>query len=75
MHDSKWRVKEEDYDKISQGDHLVIEHVVDAIKTDGKLMLKNVTTGEEIPCLCELSGRAKEIVLAGGLLNATKQSK
>ena len=67
--------KEEDYDKISQGDHLVIEHVVDAIKTDGKLMLKNVTTGEEIPCLCELSGRAKEIVLAGGLLNATKQSK
>lgn len=66
---------EEDYNKISQGDQLSLEHVKEAIQTDGKLVLKNITTGEEIPCLCELSERAKKIMLAGGLLNATKQSK
>lgn len=63
---------EEDYQKISQGDRLVMEDVTESIREGRTLILKNETTGEEIPCLCELSNRAKEIILAGGLLNFTK---
>lgn len=64
---------EQDYDKISQGDRLVIENVIAAISKGEELVLKNMTTGEVIPCLCELSDRAKEIVLAGGLLSYTRE--
>ncbi len=67
-------VNESDYDKISQGDDLLIENLIDSIKGDGKLVVKNNTNGAEIPVLCELSERAKAIVIAGGLLNFTKQN-
>ena len=67
-------VNEADYEKISQGDDLLIENLVSAINGDGNAILKNKTTGAEIPVVCELSERAKEIVTAGGLLNFTKKS-
>ncbi len=66
-------VNEADYDKISQNDDLVIENLIDSIKGDGKLVVKNKSNGAEIPVLCELSERAKAIVVAGGLLNYTKE--
>ena len=34
----------------------------------------NKTTGKEIPVLCELSGRTKDIMLAGGLLDYTREN-
>ena len=67
-------VNEADYEKISQGDDLIIENLVSAINCDGNAILKNKTNGAEIPVVCELSERAKEIVTAGGLLNFTKKS-
>ena len=67
-------VNEADYEKISQGDDLLIENLVSAINGDGNAILKNKTNGAEIPVVCELSERAKEIVTAGGLLNFTKKS-
>lgn len=66
---------EADYDKISQGDELALENVradIEAGKTE--LTLKNKTTGADIPVLCELSGRTKDIILAGGLLDYTRES-
>lgn len=66
-------VNEADYDKIAQNDDIVIENLIDAIKGDGNLVVKNKTNGAEIPVLCELSERAKAIVVAGGLLNFTKE--
>jgi len=66
-------VNEADYDKISQNDDIVIENLIDAIKGDGKLIVKNKSNGVEIPVVCELSERAKSIVIAGGLLNFTKE--
>ena len=67
-------VNEDDYEKISQCDDLLIENLVSAINGDGNAILKNKTNGAEIPVVCELSERAKEIVTAGGLLNFTKKS-
>lgn len=68
-------VNEADYDKIGQGDELLLENVRQAIK-DGKteLMLINKTKNAKIPVLCELSGRTKDIILAGGLLDYTRES-
>ena len=66
-------VNESDYDKISQNDDLVIENLIESIKGDGNLVVKNKTNGAEIPVVCELSERAKAIVIAGGLLNFTKE--
>ena len=64
---------EADYDKISENDDLRIENVTDAVKNGCDLVLENVTTGEKIDCVCELSDRAKDIVLAGGLLSYTRE--
>ena len=64
---------EADYDKISENDDLRIVNVIEAIKNGNDLVLENVTTGEKIECACELSERAKDIVLAGGLLSYTRE--
>lgn len=64
---------EQDYEKISQGDDLVIENLIDAVKGSGRAVIKNLSNGAEISVLCELSERAKEIVLAGGLLSYTRE--
>ena len=67
-------VNEADYDKIGQGDELLLENVRQDI-VDGKseLTLVNKSKNVEIPVLCELSGRTKDIVLAGGLLDYTRE--
>ena len=69
-------VNEADYDSISQGDELSLPNVRQLI-TEGreKIILVNKTTGKEIPVLCELSGRTRDIILAGGLLDYTRNSK
>ena len=66
-------VNENDYDKISLGDSLRVDNIVERIKNGENLTVKNLSTGEEIEVTCELSDRAKEIVLAGGLLSYTKE--
>ena len=68
-------VNEADYDKISQGDEIVLADVRKDIEADKtQLTVINKTTGAEIPVLCELTGRTKDIVLAGGLLDYTRES-
>ncbi len=67
-------VNEADYDKIAQGDVLVLADVRKAVE-EGKseLTVVNKTNGAEIPVLCELTGRTKDIMLAGGLLDYTRE--
>ena len=68
-------VNEADYDKIGQGDEIAIENVKESVLADkSELTLVNKTTGAEIPVLCELTGRTKDIILAGGLLDYTRES-
>ncbi len=68
-------VNEADYENIAEGDKLVIEGVRAAVE-GGKteLTVVNKTNGKEIPVLCELTGRTKDIMLAGGLLDYTRES-
>lgn len=62
---------EADYDKISQGDELKLEDIDKAIASLDGVTLTNVTTGEKIELVLELSQRAREILFAGGMLNYT----
>ena len=67
-------VNEADYDKINQGDEIVLADVRADVEADmSKLIVVNKTTGVEIPVLCELTGRTKDIILAGGLLDYTRE--
>lgn len=59
---------EADYDKISLGDDLMIDHAREQVNT-GKIILKNKTKNEEYPLLIEVSERQKEMLQAGGLIN------
>ncbi len=68
-------VNESDYDKISQGDQLVLADIRKSVEEGrSELTVINRTKGIEIPVLCELSGRTKDIILAGGLLDYTREN-
>lgn len=64
----------EDYDKISQGDELSLAGIKDAIENGKTAILLNVTTGDRFELKYDLSRRQKDIILAGGLLNYTRES-
>ena len=68
-------VNEADYDKIEQGDEIAIKNVrADVAADKTELTVINKTKNVEIPVLCELTGRTKEIMLAGGLLDYTREN-
>ncbi len=66
-------VNESDYDNISEGDELSIPDVKRLISEGKNIVIINKTAGKEIPTTCELSERTKNIIIAGGLLNYTKE--
>jgi aconitate hydratase len=68
-------VNEADYDRIANGDILVLENAREQIKTGNDLVLKNKTANTEIKVKTALSGRQVDIMLAGGLLNYTRAGK
>ena len=65
---------EGDYDKISLKDELVLNNIKELIKNDGKIVMLNKTTGEEIELVAELSKRDREMLVDGGLLNYTRNN-
>lgn len=64
-----------DYDKISEGDEIEITGFAASVKDGSAVILSDKTSGEKIKLSIELTERQKEIVLAGGLLNHTKNTK
>lgn len=64
----------DDYDKITQGDELSLKGFKNAIINNEPAVLVNLTTNEEYKIKYDLSQRQKDIILAGGLLNYTKES-
>lgn len=65
---------ETDYDKISQGDVLSMPDVKSCIQEGRDIVIENKTTGDKITAKCGLTDRTKAIILAGGLLNYTKEN-
>lgn len=65
---------EADYDKISQGDELSLPNIKSELENGAPVTLENKTTGERYMLTYSLSERQKDILLAGGLLNYTRES-
>lgn len=66
-----------DYDTIQLGDEFIIKYAADQIKSavDGQdVIVTHVRKGEEIATRLNISARQRDILLAGGLLNYTKES-
>lgn len=64
---------EADYDKIAQGDQLMLSGVRSKIQNGEKVSLTNVTKGEEYELHYAFSDRQRDMLLAGGLLNYTRE--
>lgn len=62
----------EDYDAVAQGHRLTMEQVEQALRA-GEGEVRDQTTGRSFPVRCDLTPRQQAIVLAGGLLNYTKE--
>jgi aconitate hydratase len=61
-----------DYDKIKQGDELALQDIFDGIES-GMLVVHDLTQKISIRALVQASQRQKAILVAGGLINATRR--
>ena len=57
-----------DYDKIDEGDELIIDDPVGAVES-GKAVIKNKTKGYTFTALLNVNDRQKEILIEGGTIN------
>ncbi|NLP47657.1 MAG: aconitate hydratase [Clostridiales bacterium] len=64
----------EDYDRIDENDELEIPQVRDLLKSKSGVLLHNKTKDEKYELDYNFSQRQIEILLAGGLLNHTKEN-
>ena len=62
-----------DYEKIEQGDTLEMTNLLKTLREEKPLTVNNVTKGVAFPVAYDLTPRQGEILILGGLLNATKQ--
>ena len=60
-----------DYDKLKQGDELLLDDL-DRALADGQVVLQDLTTGDRIPLVAQLTDRQRKMLRAGGLLAYTK---
>ena len=61
----------DDYDKVNQDDSLTISGIVDGMKAG--ILTVTTGSGESFDVKCDLTERQQAILLAGGLLNYTKE--
>ena len=63
----------DDYDLLNQGDVLELSNIQNSMDS-GEFILRNKETGEEMKLDASLTDRQKSILMAGGLLNYTKEN-
>ncbi|MBW2637252.1 MAG: aconitate hydratase, partial [Deltaproteobacteria bacterium] len=66
---------EEDFEKVDQGDSLEIPGIGEKIRAGEAVIVNNTTKGTQFEVGYDLSARAKEIVLSGGMLSYIKNKK
>ena len=65
-------VNEDDYEKITEGDNIVVEGFKDGVLTKDEVTLVDKTNGARVPLKLTLTERQRAILAAGGMLNYTK---
>lgn len=63
-----------DYDKFKLGDMIELPNIKQEITDAADVTVVNKTTGDTIKADCELSDRTRAIIIAGGLLDYTKEN-
>ena len=66
---------EKDYDRISEGAKISISGFYNAVKSESTAYLTVDGLNEKIPLNLNLTSRQRDILLAGGMLNYTKNAK
>ncbi len=64
-------VNAEDYDRIAQGDEIVLQNIRTSVAENTNAILINKTKNEQYELTTDFSERQKDILAAGGLLNYT----
>ena len=67
-------VNEADYDRIDQMDELKMVNLIDAMKNADEVTVTNVTKGFDFKVKIDLSQRQRDMLIAGGLLNYTREN-
>ena len=67
-------VNESDYDMIDQMDELKITNLKDAVSGSDELTVTDMTKGFDFKVKLDFSKRQREMLIAGGLLNYTKEN-
>jgi aconitate hydratase len=62
-----------DYEKMEQGDRLVIENAQQSLRENQSYTVRNLTKNYSFEVSSNLNDREKELILAGGLLPNTKK--
>ncbi len=61
-----------DYDALEQGAKLILSDITRGME-NGSITMTNATTGKKMKLICTMTQRQRAIVMAGGLLNYTKE--
>ena len=64
-----------DYEKIGQGDELFFPYLKAEVQSDQTITIVNKRTGETIKAESGVSGRQRDMILAGGALNEARKNK
>ncbi len=64
---------EADYDSIALNDDLAIENAIEQVKKADTIVVKNLTKNTQFNAKVTLSDRQVQMILAGGLLNFTRE--
>lgn len=68
-------INEADYDNIGVDDELSLDSIANALKNgDDEFTVKNITKNTEFKVKLDFSERQRDMLLAGGLLNYTKEN-
>lgn len=67
-------IEASDYEKLEQGDEILIEDAVSQVKSGGFVTVRNVTKGYDFEMNLTASALQHEMLIAGGRLNQIKQS-
>ncbi len=67
-------VNASDYEKFNLGDRLELPNVKAEISEGKNITVVNKTNGETVEAACELTDRTRAILIAGGLLDYTKEN-
>ena len=67
-------INEKDYERLSQGDEIVIENAIDQVKSGKDIVVKNISGGYDFEMKLDVSDLQRQMLIVGGRLNQIKEA-